>query len=316
MSDKPRIGVSACLLGRPVRFDGGHKRDRFISDLLPDHFELVPVCPEAELGLGVPRPAIGLRRTPDGVRLVASAAPDTDLTERMVAFSDRRLDDLHGLCGFIFKKGSPSCGMERVPVVVNGSGHRSREGVGLFARAFMERHPQVPAEEEGRLHDPGLREAFFARVYALDRWRRIPDPERNLAGFQAFHAHHKLMLLARDPAACRELGRQVAASRRTDLASVREAYIARFMAVMARPPKRGAEVDALTHAMGFLKRALPAADRRELLELFEAYRRREVPLVAPVTLLRHHLHRHGNTYLEGQHYLAPYPDGLALRSDP
>ena len=313
MSDKPRIGVSACLVGRAVRFDGGHKRDAFISDVLPEYFDLAPVCPEAELGLGVPRPAIQLRRTPDGVRLVTSATGD-DLSERMEAFTTRRLDALDGLCGFIFKKGSPSCGMERVPVVVGEAGHRARDGVGLFARAFMERYPLVPTEEEGRLHDPVLRANFFERVYALDRWRRIADPERNLAGFQAFHARHKLMLMARDPAAYRELGRLVAATRRADLTAAREAYIERFMTAMARRPNRGGHVNALTHAMGFLKRSLPASDRHELLALFDAYRRREVPLVTPVTLLRHHLRHHASPYLAGQHYLAPCPDGLGLRA--
>lgn len=313
MSEKPRIGVSACLLGRPVRFDGGHKRDAFISDALPEHFDLVPVCPEAELGLGVPRPALQLRRDGDRVRLVTSATRE-DLSERMEAFITRRLDALDGLSGFIFKKGSPSCGMERVPVAVSETGHRARDGVGLFARAFMARNPLVPTEEERRLHDPLLRTNFFERVYALDRWHRIADPDRNPAGFQAFHARHKLMLMARDPTAYRELGRLVAATRRNDLKAAREAYIVRFMATMARHPDRGGHVNALTHAMGFLKRSLPAADRQELLALFDAYRRKEVPLITPVTLLRHHLRRHGNPYLAGQHYLAPCPDRLAQRA--
>lgn len=312
MSDKPRIGVSACLIGHPVRFDGGHKRDAFISDLLPRYFELVPVCPEAELGLGVPRPAIRLRRTESGLRLVTGAT-GADLSAPMAAFSARRLEGLDGLCGFIFKKGSPSCGMERVPVVVSEAGPRARDGVGLFARAFMDRYPLIPTEEEGRLHDPLLRESFFERVYALDRWQRIAEPERDRAALQAFHGRHKLMLMARDPAACRELGRRVAAARPADLAA-RADYIRRFMAVMARRPDRGGHVNALMHALGYLKRALPADDRQELLGLFEAYRRREVPLVAPMTLLRHHLRHHASPYLQDQHYLTPCPDGLALRA--
>ena len=315
MNKKPTIGVSACLLGHPVRFDGGHKRQRFITDNLSQYFDLVPVCPEVELGLGTPRPSIQLRKAADGgIRLVNPRIEAGDITAKMSDYARRRVEGLEGLAGYILKKDSPSCGMERVPVVINDGGHRAREGVGLFAKALMERWPLLPVEEEGRLNDPAIRENFFERVYALERWRAIPDAGRNVEGFIRFHARHKFLVMARGGRLYQELGRLVAGTTRATLESRRAAYIERFMAVMAVRPDRGRQVNVLQHLMGYFKRYLDGEDKQELLDLFERYRRNEVPLVTPVTLLRHHLRRSPNSYLADQHYLAPCPESLALRS--
>jgi uncharacterized protein YbgA (DUF1722 family)/uncharacterized protein YbbK (DUF523 family) len=312
--EKPRIGTSACLLGHQVRFDGGHKRHALVTELAGSFVDFMPVCPEVEIGLGTPRPTIQLRRTDQGTRLVTSKDPRNDLTARMTDYAQKRVETLGELDGFIFKKGSPSCGMTRVPVVVNDDGYRERSGVGLFAEAFMQRWPLIPVEEEGRLNDAGLRENFFERVFAYQRWKAIPAPASNVAGLIGFHASHKLQLMARGSHHYRELGRLVAGTTRSSLPQRRAAYIERFMQVMSICPKRGQHVNVLQHIQGYIKDQLGREDKQELAHLYEAFRQRHVPLVTPITLLRHHLRKHADPYLASQHYLAPFPDALALRS--
>jgi uncharacterized protein YbgA (DUF1722 family)/uncharacterized protein YbbK (DUF523 family) len=315
-SNKPILGVSACLMGHRVRFDAGHKRQPFITGLVAGHFELRPICPEMELGLGAPRPAIRLQRLAgsDKTSLVDSRGAGCDLSQPMRDYAAQRVEGLGDLTGYIFKKDSPSCGMERVPVIVGPNGQRRRDGVGLFAQAFMQRWPLVPVEEEGRLNDPGLRERFFERLYALQRWRAIAQPERNVHDFIRFHAGHKLLVMARGREYYRELGRLVAGVSHSTLKQTREHYIGRFMQIMALPCSHGRQVNVLQHLMGYFKRELDAADKQELLTLFERYRRREIALITPLTLLRHYQRRMPNAYLAEQHYLQPYPDSLALRS--
>ncbi len=316
MSEKPRLGISACLLGRAVRFDGGHKRDLFFTDRAPRLFDLVAVCPEVESGMPVPRPAIQLRQVGDGIRLVENRHPHHDHTLTMTRYAESRVAQLCGLDGFVFKKGSPSCGMERVPLVINDQGMRQKSGTGLFSQAFQERWPEVPVEEEGRLQDPVLRENFFERVYAHQRWRLIADPQHNVAALIEFHARHKLMLLARSAEHYRRLGRLVAGTTRDQLPEVRRAYFRDFMQTLALRPNSGRVVNVLMHVMGYFKRDLAGADKQELLALFEAYRRREVSLITPVTLLRHHLRNHPQPWLCRQYFLEPCPPELALRVVP
>lgn len=312
-NNRPAIGVSACLLGHPVRFDGGHKRDRFITDKLSRVMDFVPVCPETEAGLGVPRPAIQLRRIEGTIRLVQSSDHSVDYTEIMAGVAVKRARELGGrISGFIFQKKSPSCGMERVPVVQGDNRPAERNGTGLFVQHFTHHCPLVPIEEEGRLNDPVLRENFLERVYALDRWYRL-DPT-SVKGFIDFHAQHKLMLMARGSEAYARLGRIVAGVREKTLQARRDSYIAAFMETMAKRVSRSHHYNVLQHVMGYFKRGLSAADKRELLEVFDSYRASQVPLAAPVTLLNHHLRKHPDAYLARQHYLKPYPDTLALRA--
>lgn len=315
---RPTLGVSACLLGHQVRFDGGHKRDPFLTETAPRFFDLVPFCPEMELGLGRPRPVIQLRRLNGEVRLVNSRAITEgvviDHTEAMVELARRRAEQLQGLDGLVVKKGSPSCGMERVAVVVNGEGYRERSGTGVFTAELRRLLPLLPVEEEGRLADPLLREVFLERVYALNRWRRMADPEHNVRGFIEFHARHKLLLMARGPQRYAELGRIVAGVTRATLAQRRERYIHRFMEVMAERPDTRRQINVLMHILGYFKRGLEGADKQELLALFEAYRQGWVALVSPLLLLRHHLRRLPNPWLESQYYLQPFPEALAPRS--
>jgi uncharacterized protein YbgA (DUF1722 family)/uncharacterized protein YbbK (DUF523 family) len=314
---RPRLGVSACLLGQQVRFDGGHKRDPWLADVAARCFELVPFCPEAEIGLGTPRASLQLRRVAGELQLVngraAAAGSAPDYRDAMRDLAGRRAAELGDLDGLVVKKGSPSCGMERVPVVVTAAGPRERNGAGVFTAELRRRLPLVPVEEEGRLQDPLLREVFLERVYALHRWRCIPDPERNLQGFVEFHARHKLLLMARGPQLYAELGRIVAGVTRASLAERRDSYIHRFMAVMALRPDRPRQINVLQHILGFLKRGLDRDDKQALLALFEAYREGRLSLIGPLLLLQHHLRRLPHPWLASQYYLAPFPAALAPR---
>ena len=309
----PKIAVSACLLGQPVRYDGGHKRDRFITDQLSQNMEIVPVCPEMEAGMGVPRPTIQLRRIDDQLRLVRSNDGSIDYTDAMAEVARKRAQQLGGqISGFIFQKKSPSCGMERVPVANAEGKPADRNGTGMFVQHFTRHCPLIPIEEEGRLNDPVLRENFLERVYALDRWHRLDSSD--LPGFIEFHARHKLMLMARGTEAYTRLGRIVSGVQKHDLAMRRDAYIAGFMQTMAQRVSRKRHYNVLQHILGYFKRDLSSADKQELLDLFQSYRLMQIPLATPITLLLHHLRKYPDAYLAQQHYLKPYPDRLALRA--
>lgn len=311
---KPRLGVSACLMGMKVRFDGGHMQDTFLQDSLAKYVDYVSVCPEVEAGFATPRPAMQLRLSGNSINLVMSKDPNQDMTEQMQTYTEAKIATLGELDGFIFKKNSPSCGVFRVPVVINDDGYRERNGRGLFAEAFMKRFPLIPVEEEGRLNDPALCENFIERVYAYRRWKKIENAERNVKALIEFHSRHKLMLMARGSHYYQELGRLVAGTTLADLAQKREAYINRFMQVMALIAPRGRQVNVLQHIMGYLKQAISSEDKQELLNVFDAYRKSQLPLITPLTLLRHHLRVHPQPYIGEQHYLAPFPEQLALRS--
>lgn len=309
-----RIGVSSCLLGEEVRFDGGHKRDRFLTEQLGPFVEWVPVCPELESGMGVPRPALRLLRVGDAVRMVEISS-GRDHTRRMERWSQRRVRELRALelCGYVLKRSSPSCGMERVRVYAP-SGPARRDGRGLFAGALLQALPDLPVEEEGRLHDPRLRENFIERIFAYRRLRALFHGRWTRGAVVSFHTAHKLQLMAHSPAAYRELGRLVA-----DVASIprrefRGRYTRAFMQALARIATPGRNANVLQHAAGHLRKRLDATSRSELAALIDDYRRGLVPLVVPVTLLRHHVRRCQVATLAGQVFLDPHPRELMLRN--
>ncbi len=308
---KPRLGVSSCLLGMPVRFDGGHKQDNFVQTSLASHIDFVAVCPEVEAGFAIPRPTMQLRSNGKEIRLVMSRGDHEDVTQKMADFAGKKMNDLGHLDGFIFKKNSPSCGVYRVPVVINEHGYREKTGTGIFAQAFMERYPLIPVEEEGRLNDAGIRENFIERIFAYQRWKNVDDGIHGLIGF---HSQHKLMLMARGSHYYQELGRLVAATTAENLIQNRDKYIHRFMEVMAVIPSKGKQVNVLLHILGYLKKALSHEDKKEILDMFEAYRQQQLPLITPVTMLRHYFRLYPQPYIEKQHYLKPFPEQLALRS--
>lgn len=309
-----RVGVSSCLLGESVRYDGGHKRDRFVTDVLGDHVEWVSVCPELESGLGLPRPTMRLVREGDDVRLVETKS-ERDHTRVMERFSATRVRALRALdlCGYVLKKDSPSCGMTRVKVY-GAKGMPERKGRGLFAEALIRALPDLPVEEEGRLHDPALRENFIERVFAYRRLRDLFAGRWTNGQVVAFHTAHKLQLMAHSTEAYRVLGRHVARIKATPRAAFRDGYQASFMAALSRVASRGRNANVLQHAAGHLKKLLDSPARSELSEVIHDYRNGLVPLVVPITLLRHHTRTHEVAYLEGQTFLAPHPKELMLRN--
>jgi uncharacterized protein YbgA (DUF1722 family)/uncharacterized protein YbbK (DUF523 family) len=311
-----RVGISSCLLGRKVRYDGQHKRDAFLVEVLGPFVDWVPVCPEMELGLGVPREPIRLVGRPQAPRLTAERS-GTDHTEAMSVFARRRVDDLarDDLSGYVTKKDSPSCGMERVRVYpARGDGPPRREGVGAFARALLERMPLLPIEEEGRLHDPALRESFIERLFAYARWKAAVADGARRGALVAFHTAHKLSLLAHSPASYRRLGAIVGGLGKGPVRGAARAYGEGFMEALKVPATRGRHTNVLQHMMGYFRDVLPPAERKELEEIVSDYARGLVPLVVPLTLFRHHVRKHGIAYLAGQTYLDPDPKELMLRN--
>jgi uncharacterized protein YbgA (DUF1722 family)/uncharacterized protein YbbK (DUF523 family) len=312
MSDKIRIGVSSCLLGNQVRFDGGHKRNEFVTDIFGKFVELVPVCPEVEIGMGTPRESIALRRQDGELRLLGNKS-GTDHTAKMKSYAERRTRALgaEDLSGYILKKDSPSCGMERVRVYAE-NGMPSRDGVGMFAAALMHRYPNLPVEEEGRLTDPNLRENFVERVFACRRLREFFAERWTQSGLIAFHTAHKLVLLAHSPNTYCELGRYVAEAKKVPRAEFRLEYETRFMSALKKLATRPRHVNVMQHMLGYFREHLDDVARRELADLIDDYARGLVPLIVPLTLIRHYVRRFEIEYLAGQVYLNPHPKELML----
>ena len=308
MPDKVRLGISTCLLGESVRYDGGHKLDRWLRDTLGRFVEFVPVCPEFECGLGVPREPMRLVGDPADPKLV-TIQTHVDLTSRMKKWAARRVRELEreDLCGYVFKAKSPSSGMERVKVY-DAHGVPSKRGVGLFARAFMDHFPMLPVEEDGRLHDAALRENFIERIFVYHRWRQVGKSRGALA---AFHTVHKLLLMAHSPKHYRELGRLVA-----ERASAGQC--GRYLALLTEAMKLKAtvrkNVNVLQHVLGYFKKQLTPDEKQEALEIIGRYRDGHVPLIVPITLLNHFVRKYDQPYLKAQVYLNSHPYELQLRN--
>jgi uncharacterized protein YbgA (DUF1722 family)/uncharacterized protein YbbK (DUF523 family) len=309
-----RIGVSTCLLGGKVRYDGGHKHDRYLTDTLGAFFEWVAVCPEVECGMSIPREAIHLVRKENGVRLVGARSGE-DHTDRMSKYVDRRVSQLagEGLCGYILKKDSPSCGLERVRLH-EGPGQVSRSGRGLFAAVLAERFPNLPVEEEGRLCDSRLRENWIERVFAYHRLKSLWAGSWGIRALAEFHAAHKLTLMAHSPDGLRELGRLVATAKSRKKAELRELYERQFMAALKCMATPGRHANVLQHMFGYFSKELDDASRKEMLGCIDDYRRGLLPLIVPVTLVSHYVRVFDVPYLKGQVYLNPHPKELALRN--
>ena len=312
--EKIKLGISTCLLGENVRFDGGHKLDRYLTDTLGQFVEYVPVCPEVECGFGVPRESFRLVGDPGNPRLVTSRT-NQDHTERMAAWAKKRVAELEkeNLCGFIFKSGSPSSGMERVRMY-DHNGVPSKVGVGIFARIFMDHFPLLPVEEEGRLHDPRLRENFIERIFALKRWRDGLKEKPSLKALVAFHTRNKLLLLAHSPQHHRQMGRLVAGGRELPLKELYARYQEIFLEALQLKTTNKKHTNVLMHMLGYFKGQLSAGEKQEMLELIEQYRLEALPLVVPMTLMSHYVRKYDETYLKEQTYLQPHPAELHLRN--
>jgi uncharacterized protein YbgA (DUF1722 family)/uncharacterized protein YbbK (DUF523 family) len=313
--DRPlRIGISSCLLGEKVRFDGGHKRDSFLNDTFGPLVEWVPVCPEVECGLGTPRESMRLVRDGKSVRLLTTKS-GIDLTARMAAYSVQRTAELAAeqLSGYVLKKDSPSCGLERVKVYTP-QGSPTRSGQGVFATQLAERFPHLPIEEEGRLSDPRLRDNFVERVFAYRRLRALFDGSWDRGALVRFHTAHKLIVMAHVPEAYQRLGRLVAGAKALPRTELERRYTASFMTALTAIATPRRHTNVLQHMAGYFKKLLDQASKAELRDTIEEYRQGLVPLVVPMTLFRHYVRIHGVAYLAGQLYLDPHPRELMLRN--
>jgi len=315
MSDERiRLGISACLLGERVRFDGGHKRDPFLVESLGQFVDWVPVCPEVESGMDAPREAMRLVQVDGSIRLLTTRTIH-DQTDMMRRYARRRVDELAAdeLCGFVFKKDSPTCGLERVKVYGTG-GVPAKSGRGLFADALVTRFPMLPVEEEGRLSDPRLRENFVERIFAYRRLTALFGARWSMGDIVRFHTAHKLALMAHMPEAYQRLGRLVASGKSMPRRQFQDRYASDFMTALTTiaTPRRHANV--LQHMLGYFKDALDRESRAELLALIAEYAGGRVPLVVPLTLFAHHIRRCDVPYLADQVYIRPHPTELMLRN--
>lgn len=308
-----QVGISSCLLGHEVRYDGAHKRHSYIEQTLGQYFRFRPFCPEVESGMGIPRPPVQLRFFGTAIRCVGVKDHSFDVTERLQNCATQQHPWLGELCGYILKKDSPSCGMERVKVYREDYPHRI--GTGLFADYIARHFPYLPVEEEGRLGDPGLRENFVQRVFVLARWRQLIRTPLTAHTLTTFHSRHKLIAMSHDQNQARELGRLVATTRHCSADSLAERYIADLMACLKTPASRGNHVNVLQHIQGYLKRKLDSEDKQELAETIESYRLGHVPLIVPITLLKHHFRRQPDPFIDRSYYMAPHPAELALLNE-
>lgn len=313
MNDPITVGISSCLLGEKVRYDGGHRHDHYITGTLGKFFRFVPVCPEVDSGMPVPREAMRLEGNPADPRLV-TIKTRVDLTGQMNAFCRQRVARLaeDGLCGFIFKKNSPSSGLYRVKVYNNGMPAKS--GRGLFAAEVVRQFPFLPVEEEGRLSDPVLRENFIERVFTYARWKRFLAVEPALGDLVQFHTAHKLLVMAHSPTIYRELGALVGNGKQLDRAELFRRYEELLMMAMALIATVKKQTNVLMHIMGYFKGALSREEKEELLDLIRQYHDHLVPQIVPVTMLKHYCLKFNDSYLRGQLYLCPHPAELALRN--
>lgn len=314
MESRIRLGVSSCLLGAEVRFDGGHKRDRYLTDVLGGYVDYVPVCPEVEVGLPIPRPALRLvRDSHQDVRLRFSKGGE-DITDKMQCWAHQRVRQLESeqLDGFIFKAKSPSSGMERVKIYPEAGGMPDHHGIGMFARIFMEHFPLLPVEEEGRLHDPKLRENFITRIFTMKRLRETLAAGSGYGGMVDFHSRHKLLILAHSEKIYREMGRLVAHGKTLPFETFQDQYRTLLLKAMSLKTTEKKQVNVLQHILGYFKKQLSADEKSEVLEKVEDYRNGLVPLIVPITLLNHYVRKYKQDYLQEQVYLNPHPKELKL----
>ena len=314
MENTIKLGISSCLLGNDVRYDGSNSSDRFLIDTLGHYVSYVPVCPEVECGLGIPREPVRLVGDPDNPRLVTTRT-GKDYTDLMVSWARKRVQELETeqLCGFIFKKSSPSSGMERVKVY-GEKGYPVKKGVGMFARVFMEHFPRLPVEEDGRLNDMHLRENFVERIFALQRWRNLLAEDSRRSHLIDFHTAHKLLLLSHSPKHYQGMGRLLAHAKDYPLQELYlnyEVMLLDALKLMATPKKH---VNVLQHLMGYFKKDLSADEKKELLEIIARYSSGLVPLIVPMTLINHYVRKYDQPYLKQQVYLNPHPLELQIRN--
>jgi uncharacterized protein YbgA (DUF1722 family)/uncharacterized protein YbbK (DUF523 family) len=310
MVNKIVIGISSCLLGHKVRFDSGHKSNAYINNTLSEYFDFVPFCPEVDIGLGVPRETIRLVLLDEQVHCIGSKTPDLDVTEALKISAQQQRCWIQNLSGYILKKDSPSCGMERVRLYKGDM--PDRIGVGIFAQKLMENFPHLPVEEEGRLGDAILRENFIQRVFIYARWQKMIDNGFSLQKLTHFHAQHKYIYMSHSQSLAKELGRWLAQAHSCDNEEIAEKYLSKMMAILKVRATRKNHVNTLQHIQGYLKNSISADDKAELVDIIKQYLDGLVPLIVPITLLRHHFRRFPHDYITESYYMRPHPKELML----
>ncbi|MBB1521328.1 YbgA family protein [Aquipseudomonas guryensis] len=312
--DKLKLGISACLLGAEVRFNGGHKESRLCSRTLAEHFDFVPVCPEVAIGLGTPREPIRLVGDPQAPRALGTVHRERDVTDALSDYGTRMAGELHDISGYIVMQKSPSCGLERVKVYLENGYPAEGGGTGLYTAAFCRLRPDLPVEEDGRLNDPVLRENFITRVYAYAEWQRLLANGLTRRAITDFHARYKYQLMASNPLQYKALGRLLGELGQHDPAELGPCYFSQLMAALKKCATRRTHSNVLQHLCGYLKQALGSPEKAEMQALIDQYRSGIVPLVVPLTLLKHHFRQHPHPYIARQAYLQPHPENLSLRN--
>ena len=309
-----KIGISSCLLGNKVRYDGGHSHDRFLTQTLGMFTEYVPVCPEVECGMPTPREAVRLVGKPENPRLVTQRTA-VDKTDQMQTWIKKKLKTLEqeNLCGFIFRSKSPSSGLYRIRVY-DEDGIVRKTGTGMFARAFTDHFPRIPVEEAGRLNDPGLREQFIETIFVLQRWRNLLDSHPTLGGLVEFHTHNKLLILSHNQELYRKMGKLVAQGKALPVAQLFDAYEKILLKAMSLKTTLKKNINVLQHILGYFKRNLTGSEKQEVLSIIDQYRSGYVPLIVPITLIKHYVMKYDQPWLKTQTYLNPHPFELKLRN--
>ncbi len=314
MDSRPLLGIGSCLAGNAVRYNGQTKAPNQHIRRLADHFELRPFCPEMGIGLGVPRPPIHLVGSETAVRVLDVATHTHDYTEQIAGFARTVLDAAPELCGYILVKGSPSCGYERVKRF-NDKGHSvASDQRGIFAAALGRLDPLLPLEDDGRLNDPGLRESFVTRAYTYHEWKQITAEGLTAHRLVQFYSRYKYLVMAHHVPAYKSLGRMLADAGKREPEELGAEFIEILMDALKRRATRRSHSNVLYHLAGYLKRKVGGEERQRLAALIEQYRTGIVPLVVPVTMLRHHFANHPNAYIDQQVFMTPYPDELQLRN--
>ena len=311
---KIQVGISSCLLGDEVRYNGGHKHSSLCTRDLSEYFDFVSVCPEVSIGLGVPRKPIRLVGNPADPDIVGVANPEHNVTQPMKEFAQEKVKELGSLSGYIFIKGSPSCGLFRVKVYNDDGFPQQEMGRGVYAKAVTDTYPLLPVEEAGRLMDPVLRENFITRVFAYQSFTELKKEGLTAKKLIDFHASYKYTLMAHDPQSHSSLGRMLANLASEDLAELGDRYFQALMESLTKKASRRSNTNVLSHIQGYLKNHLSSKEKEKLVEAIEQYRNGIIPLIVPVTLLKNYFHTYPNEYIARQSYLQPYPDNLSLRN--
>ncbi|MCD5997217.1 DUF1722 domain-containing protein [Pseudomonas sp. CDFA 602] len=312
--EKPKLGISACLMGAEVRFNGGHKESHLCTRALSEYFDFIQACPEVAIGMGIPREPIRLVGDAETPRALGTVNRELDVTDALAEYGTRMAEELGDICGYIFMQKSPSCGLERVKVYRENGAPVDGGGRGIYAQAFCERHPNLPVEEDGRLNDAVLRENFVTRVFAYSAWQQLLKNGVTRRALTEFHSRYKYQLMANDPVQYKALGKMLGSMGRSDPNEIAPQYFSELMAALKKCATRRTHTNVLQHLTGYLKQTISAEDKQEIQQLIGQYHQGIVPLIVPLTLLKHHFRQHPDPYVALQVYMQPHPENLSLRN--